>query len=82
MKKNIMNKKLVAERHDSQRWESYCDRQMDYALTQAVGFEIHEAPCLSYYLDDDGNPVNVRKVQRRKVYDPDKRKHVWVNEEL
>lgn len=80
--KNNTNKKLLAELNDSQRWESYCNKKMDYALTQEVGFEVHEAPCLSYYLDDDGNPVNVRKVQRRKVYDPDKRKHVWVNEEL
>lgn len=79
---NMARRRLLSERREAERWEAFCDRQMDYALTQAVGFEIHEAPCLSYYLDDDGNPVNVRKVQRRKVYDPDKRKHVWVNEEL
>lgn len=79
---NNINKKLVAEYHDSQRWESYCERKMDYAICHQVDCVVREAPCLSYYLDDDGNPVNVRKVQRRKVYDPDKRKHVWVNEEL
>ena len=79
---NSMNKKLVAELHDSQRWDSYCEKRMDYAIRFPSVCEAREEPYLSYYLDDDGNPVNVRKAQRHYVLDPDKLEYVEVDEEL
>lgn len=68
-----MNKRLVAELHDSQRWESYCLSEMEdevykedlrhrFRSENNLGFLAEEmVPYVSYYLDEDGNPINVQK---------------------
>lgn len=68
-----MARRLLSEAKEAERWEAYCLSEMEdevykedlrhrFRTENNLGFLAEEmVPYVSYYLDKDGNPVNVQK---------------------
>ena len=72
MRKNLTTRQLYAEAREAESWEAYCLEEMEdevckedrsHRFNEEYGFLFleEEAPYISYYLDEDGNPINVQE---------------------
>ena len=73
MKNNMAKRRLLSEAKETERWEAYCLSEMEdevykedlrhrFRTENNLGFLAEEmSPYVSYYLDEDGNPINVQK---------------------
>lgn len=73
MKNSINRRRLLSEKREAERWEAYCLSEMEeevykedlrhrFRTENNLGFLAEEmVPYVSYYLDEDGNPINVQK---------------------
>lgn len=71
--KNMAKRRLMSEARETERWEAYCLSKMEdevykedlrhrFRAENNLGFLADEmVPYVSYYLDEDGNPINVQK---------------------
>ena len=70
---NMARRRLLAEAKETERWEAYCLSEMEdevykedlrhrFRSENNLGFLAEEmVSYVSYYLDEDGNPINVQK---------------------
>lgn len=70
---NMARRRLLSEAREAERWEAYCLSEMEdevykedlrhrFHTENNLSFLAEEmVPYVSYYLDEDGNPINVQK---------------------